>query len=66
MDIVRGGAQSVWAETGTVIISCARNHIRHVIQSFNPPKGKTIMNSIVYIVGAVVIILAILGFLGLR
>jgi hypothetical protein len=33
--------------------------------NLNHPKGHTV-NSIVYIVGAVVIILAILGFLGLR
>jgi hypothetical protein len=43
----------------------ARNH-RPAIREFNPYKGNTLMNNIVYIVGAVVIILAVVGFLGLR
>jgi len=33
---------------------------------FNPHKGQHLMNNIVYIVGAVVIIIAILSFFGLR
>jgi hypothetical protein len=37
----------------------------HAIRSINPREGN-LMNSIVYIVGAVVIIVAILSFLGLR
>jgi hypothetical protein len=41
------------------------NHFKKAIRSFNPLKGN-LMNSIVYIVGAVVIILALLSFVGLR
>ena len=41
------------------------NRFKHAIRYFNQHEGN-LMNSIVYIVGAVVIILAILGFLGLR
>jgi hypothetical protein len=35
------------------------------IRYFNPREGN-LMNSIIYIVGLVVIVIAILGFLGLR
>jgi len=51
----RAGARKVRAGTGTV----------ESIRSSTHAKGN-LMNSIVYIVGAVVIVLAILGFLGLR
>jgi hypothetical protein len=61
-----GGARSVRAEMDTVPIGCAVIHVKHTIRSLNLSEGNTLMNSIVYIVGAVVIILAILGFLGLR
>lgn len=35
-------------------------------RTFRATKGGSVMNNIVYIVGAVVIVLFILGFLGLR
>lgn len=38
---------------------------RH-IQRAGPPQGGITMNQIIYIVGAVVIVVALLGFLGLR
>ena len=41
------------------------DRIRNPIRSFNQRKGEC-MNSIVYIVGAVVIVIAILSFFGLR
>lgn len=70
MEIMRGGVQSVHAKKGTFAMGCAVNYAitlrKHAIRSFNPREGNTLMNSIVYLVGAVVIILAILGFLGLR
>ena len=41
--------------------------MKYAIQPFYPlVRRSTLMNSIVYIVGAIVIIIAILGFLGLR
>ena len=42
------------------------NRFKHAIQSFDPGEGNShVMNSIVYLVGAVVIVVAILPFLGL-
>ena len=43
----------------------AVNHPKHAIQSYNPLEVN-LMNNIVYIVGAIVIIVAILSFFGLR
>lgn len=70
MEIMRAGVQSVHAEKSIFAMGCAVNYAitlrKHTIRSFNPREGNTFMNSIVYLVGAVVIILVILGFLGLR
>jgi NAD(P)-dependent dehydrogenase (short-subunit alcohol dehydrogenase family) len=44
---------------------CAVNRHMQAIRYFNPREGN-LMNSIIYIVGLVVIVIAILGFLGLR
>ena len=61
-DVMRAGVPSVRTEKGTVEIGIA---LRTQFDPLNPPKGNH-MNSIIYIVGLVVIVLAILGFLGLR
>jgi hypothetical protein len=42
------------------------NRGKHAIRSFKPTQKGNLMNSIIYIVGAIVIIVAILSFLGLR
>lgn len=39
---------------------------RHGLRPFFDPGGRTAMNSIIYLVGLIVIVLAILSFLGLR
>lgn len=44
---------------------CLVNRDNHAIRFLNAREG-TPMNNIIYIVGAIVIIVAILGFLGLR
>ena len=62
---MRAGARSVWAEQGTVDLVCSESLSSTRFHSITHAKGNP-MNSIVYLVGAVVIILAILGFLGLR
>ena len=41
------------------------NRFKHAIRYFNPREGN-FMNSIIYIVGLVVIIVFVLGFFGLR
>jgi hypothetical protein len=68
MGAMRGGVRSIRAEQDTVVMVFAADLVivSHAIRSFNPLEGHIFMNSIVYIVGAVVIILAILGFVGLR
>lgn len=66
-DFMRSGVRSVRAEKGIVKIVVV-NRVKHAIRSFDSltnAKGN-IMNSIVYIVGAIVIIVALLSFLGLR
>ena len=49
--------------------SCVVDCFRHALRpfnSFNPRERENLMNSIVYLVGAVVIIIALLSFFGLR
>jgi hypothetical protein len=41
------------------------NRLKHAIRHLNPREGN-LMNSIIYIVGLVVIVLFVLGYLGLR
>jgi hypothetical protein len=53
---VRAGVPSVRAE---------RRSLKHAIRSLNPHE-RSLMYNIVYIVGAIVIVLAILSFVGLR
>jgi len=71
MDLVNFmGASAQRTRTEQTIVLSNGRALRLVRDSdfplnLNHPKGHTV-NSIVYIVGAVVIILAILGFLGLR
>ena len=53
-DFMRAGVRRIRAEKGTS-------------DRFDPPtRERNLMNNIVYIVGAIVIIVAILGFFGLR
>ena len=59
-----GGVRSVRAEHGRVVRRVV-NQLKHAIRSLIYAKGN-LMNNIVYIVGAIVIIVAILSFLGLR
>jgi hypothetical protein len=42
------------------------NRLRHAIRHLDNPREGNLMNSIIYIVGLVVIVLFVLGFLGLR
>ena len=44
---------------------CVVNRLKHAIRRLNPREGN-LMNSIIYIVGLVVIVIFVLGFLGLR
>jgi len=46
--------------------SCAVDCFTHAIRPFKPRERGNLMNSIVYIVGLIVIIVAILSFFGLR
>ena len=65
---MRDGEQTVLARKATVQWSPVCSEPTVLIARFEPStlaKGHS-MNSIVYIVGLVVIVLAILGFLGLR
>ena len=62
---MRAGGQRARAERSTVKIGVRRIAFSQRVDSSIHAKGN-LMNSIVYIVGAVVIIVAILGFLGLR
>jgi hypothetical protein len=50
---------------GYSLHQCLVNRDNHAIRFLNAREG-TPMNNIIYIVGAIVIIVAILGFLGLR
>jgi hypothetical protein len=58
------GAQSVQALADYSGL-CVVNRFTPAIHPLNPAKGN-LMNSIVYVVGLIVIILFILGFFGLR
>jgi hypothetical protein len=45
---------------------CAVDYFRHANRSFNPRERKNVMYNIVWIIGAIVIIIAVLSFFGLR
>lgn len=64
-DLTCAGARSVRAGKDSMQSGRAVNHPKHAIQSYNPLEVN-LMNNIVYIVGAIVIIVAILSFFGLR
>jgi small-conductance mechanosensitive channel len=42
------------------------DRFRQAIRSFNPRERENLMNNIIYIVGLVVIVIAVLSFFGLR
>lgn len=64
---MRAGVPSIRAAKGT-IETCAHwiPAIRQAIRSFNPHERGNPMSNIVYIVGLIVIVVAILSFFGLR
>jgi len=62
---MRAGVRNIRAEKDTVGTGVQRIAVGTRFDPLTHAKGK-IMNSIVYLVGAVVIILAILSFIGLR
>lgn len=58
-------ADARWARAPKDTVCVQLNRSRHAVRPVTHAKGN-FMNSIVYIVGLVVIVVAILGFLGLR
>ena len=62
---MRAGVPRFRAGKG-IIESCVVDRFRIAIRSCNPRERGNLMNSIVYIVGLVVIVIAILSFFGLR
>lgn len=47
-------------------MSCAVDYVGHAIRTFNPRERENVMYNIVWLIGAIVIIIAVLSFFGLR
>jgi len=62
---MRAGAPRFRAGKG-IIQSCVVDRFWIALRSYNPRERGNLMNSIVYIVGLIVIVIAILSFFGLR